>query len=387
MTPIPLSPVLIRILSLATGLAVAGNYYAQALLPTIAQDLGLSPSGAGLIVTTAQVSYGIGLFFLVPLGDRIEVRRLITLLACLTAAGLALAGLSRHLTPLLVGTALAGLCSVMAQVILPFAANLADPARRGKVIGQIMGGLLLGILLARSVAGVLSTLGGWRLVYGCATVAMLAMALILHRVLPAQRPVSPPSYRAILVSLGELLREEPELRQRAALGACSFAVFSVLWTTLAFLLAAPPLSLEDSAIGLFGLAGAAGVLAANWVGRLADRGQGALATSLGWGVLLLAWIPLALGQHSLAAILVGVLLLDFGTGAVHVSNQNRIYRLRPEARNRITAIYMTAYFSGGAAGSLLAANVYAHGGWSAVIWSGLGISLLGTALWAAHGRP
>jgi len=379
--PESLSPLLVLIMAAATGLAVASNYFAQPLLPTMARELGLSTAKAGIIVTTAQLGYAAGLLFIVPLGDLFERRGLIVLMALLSAAGLLTTALAPTITMLLLGTALTGLFSVVAQILVPFAATLAAPEQRGKVVGTVMSGLLLGILFARTVAGVLTSLGGWRIVYFVGAGAMVGAAVILRRALPRHHQPVDLSYLRLIHSIATLFRDEPVLRSRALIGAAAFGTFSVFWTSMAFLLAGPPFHMPPSTIGLFGLVGAAGALAASSAGRLADRGQGDGVTGGGLLLLLASWLPLGLGRRSLVAFLIGVVILDLAVQAVHISNQAAIYRIRPEARNRLTAAYMTSYFLGGAAGSLASASAFGHFGWLGVVLVGAAFSASGGVVW------
>lgn len=375
--PAMLTQTLVLLMATATGIAVAGNYYAQPLLHTIAAEFGLTQASAGSIVTTAQLSYGLGLILLVPLADILERRRLIFIMLLLASIGLIISGFAPSLPWILFGTALTGIGSVVAQVLVPFAATLSAPEQRGRVIGILMGGLLLGILLARVVAGGLSTLVDWRFVYWIAALAMFIVAIALTKALPRYRADSVMSYKQLLISVIVLFVEEPILRHRALLGLISFALFSMFWTPLSFLLSKPPYEYSDAVIGLFGLAGVAGVMAASWAGRFADAGKGKLGTRLGLLTLLLSWIPLYFGQASLFALLAGVLLLDLAVQLVHVSNQNVIYALRSEIRNRLNAGYMTCYFIGGALGSWLSVNLYQHFGWTGVCIGGAIIAGLG----------
>ncbi|KPA95022.1 MFS transporter, partial [Pseudomonas asplenii] len=331
----PLSTALILLMATATGLAVASNYYAQPLLHTIAQQLGLSMATAGTIVITAQLSYGAGLLLLVPLGDLFEQRRLIVVMTLISAIGLLISAFAPGLPWLLLGTALTGLFSVVAQVLVPMAASLTPPEQRGRVVGTLMSGLLLGILLARTAAGALSSFGDWRAIYLLAAGLMFVCALALSRALPHHRQNAGLSYPALLGSVFRLFVEEPVLRLRAVLGLLSFCLFALFWTPLAFLLANPPYGYSDGVIGLFGLAGAVGAMAANLGGRMADRGKGEFATTIGLLALLLSWLPLGFAGHSLVALLVGVLVLDFAVQLVHVSNQNAVFKVRPAARNRL----------------------------------------------------
>ncbi|HEI8867710.1 MFS transporter [Serratia sp. AKBS12] len=376
-----LSPVLIALIAVATGLAVASNYYAQPLLETIAQHFNLSVNQAGFIVTAAQLGYAVGLLLLVPLGDMFERRGLIVFMTLLAAGGMLITASSTTLPIMILGTALTGLFSVVAQILVPLAATLAHPEKRGKTVGIIMSGLLLGILLARTVAGALATLGGWRTIYWVASVLMFAMALILWRALPRYKQHSGLNYPQLLKSIFALFGGTPLLRTRALLGALSFANFSVLWTSMAFLLAAPPFGYSEATIGLFGLVGAAGALAATRAGHLVDKGKGGLTTTVGLILLLLSWIPIAMAKQSLWSLLLGIVVLDLAVQAVHVTNQSVIYRIMPEARNRLTAGYMTSYFIGGALGSLLSAFAYQHAGWNGVAAAGGVLCVLNLLTW------
>ena len=376
-----LSPALILLMSVATGLAVASNYYAQPLLDTIARAFNLSASSAGFIVTAAQLGYAAGLLFLVPLGDMFERRMLIVSMTLLAAGGMLITASSQSLTMMIVGTALTGLFSVVAQILVPLAATLASPDKRGKVVGTIMSGLLLGILLARTVAGLLASLGGWRTVYWVASVLMVVMALALWRGLPKVKQENHLNYPQLLASVFSLFTQDKLLRTRALLGCLTFANFSILWTSMAFLLAAPPFNYSEGVIGLFGLAGAAGALGARPAGGLADKGKSHLTTTAGLVLLLLSWAAIWYGHVSVLALIVGILVLDLTVQGVHITNQTVIYRVKPEARNRLTAGYMTSYFIGGAAGSLISASAWQHAGWSGVCGIGAIIAALNLLVW------
>lgn len=376
-----LSPMLIALMSVATGLAVASNYYPQPLLDTIARALAISPGQAGFIVTTAQLGYAAGLLFLVPLGDMFERRRMIVVMTLLAAGGMLITASSNSLAMMLLGTALTGLFSVVAQILVPLAATLAAPAQRGRVVGTIMSGLLLGILLARTVAGVLADLGGWRTVYWVASALMAVMALALWRGLPATRQETQLNYPQILGSVFALFAAEKVLRTRALLGCLTFANFSILWTSMAFLLAGAPWHFSESTIGLFGLAGAAGALGARPAGVHADKGRAHLTTTGGLLLLLFSWLAIWWGQASLLALIVGIVVLDLTVQGVHITNQTVIYRTHPEARNRLTAGYMTSYFIGGAGGSLLSAWAWQHAGWTGVCLAGSSMAVLNLLVW------
>lgn len=374
-TPTLTAPIIL-LMSVATGLAVASNYYAQPLLHTIGQQFSISNATAGTIVTTAQLSYAVGLMLLVPLGDMFERRSLIVLMNLLSAGGLLISAFSTSISMLIIGTALTGMLSVVAQILVPFAATLAAPHERGKAVGTVMSGLLLGILLARTAAGALADVGSWRTVYWVAAILMLCMSAVLWRVLPRYQSPTAMSYPQLLGSILRMFVEEPLFRARSLIGGLLFAAFSMLWTPLTFLLAGPPYEYSNTTIGLFGLAGAAGAYAANRFGRLADRGLGNLATRVGLLLLVGSWGLMAFGQVSVLALLAGILVQDLAIQGVHVTNTSSIYRLRPEARSRLTAGYVTCYFIGGASGSLVSSWLYAHFGWPAVVIAGAVLAAL-----------
>ncbi|WP_290557520.1 MULTISPECIES: MFS transporter [unclassified Leclercia] len=380
-TPQGLSPALILLMSVATGLAVASNYYAQPLLETIARNFSLSASSAGFIVTAAQLGYAVGLLFLVPLGDMFERRAMIVSMTLLAAGGMLITASSQSLSMMILGTALTGLFSVVAQILVPLAATLASPDKRGKVVSTIMSGLLLGILLARTVAGLLAGIGGWRTVYWVASVLMVVMALALWRGLPKVKSETHLNYPQLLGSVFSLFIKDKLLRTRALLGCFTFANFSILWTSMAFLLASPPFNYSEGVIGLFGLAGAAGALGARPAGGLADKGKSHLTTTAGLVMLLLSWAAIWYGHVSVLALIIGILVLDLTVQGVHITNQTVIYRVKPDARTRLTAGYMTSYFIGGAAGSLISASAWQHAGWTGVCAVGSVMALLNLLVW------
>lgn len=369
-------------MAVATGLAVANNYYAQPLLPVIGRDLHLSAAVAGLIVTVAQVGYAVGLVVILPLGDLVERRRLVVILSVATALGLVVLGSSTSGTMLLPAAFVVGSLTVLAQVLVPFAASLAGEHERGRVVGIVMSGLLIGILMARTVAGLLAETGTWRVVYFAAAAAMAVQAVVLRATLPRYREETGLPYARLLASVGGLLRREPLLRLRAAFGLLSFATFSVLWTSMAFLLAGH-YHLSPGVIGLFGLAGAAGALAATMAGRLSDRGRASTTTGVTTALLVVSWAALWAGRRDLVLLVVGIIVLDVGAQGLHITNQGQIYRLDPRARSRLTAAYMVVYFAGGAAGSALSAWLYGARGWSGVCALGIGFAGAAFVLWLA----
>ncbi len=337
----------------------------------------------------AQASYALGLILLVPLGDLVERRRLIVTMMLFATAGLLVSATAGSLAALLVGTAITGAFSVVAQVLVPFAATLSPVAQRGKVVGTVMSGLLLGILLARTVAGALSSLGDWHTVYWVAAALMLLNTLALWRALPRYAQTTRMHYGQLIGSVFAQFARYPLHRQRSLLGCLIFAMFSVLWTSLAFLLSSEPWSYSDATIGLFGLAGAMGALSARHAGVLTDRGHGARLTVLGVVALLVSWGLLGLGAYSLIALVAGIVLLDLALQAVHITNMNMIFNLDEAARNRLNSGYMFLYFVGGALGSLGSAAAYQQAGWLGVclLGGGLGVLAVGYGVWITRFSP
>jgi predicted MFS family arabinose efflux permease len=376
------------ILAVACGVSAANLYYSQPLLSTIAKDFGTGSGRVGLIVTLAQVGYALGLAFLVPAGDLVARRRLVPIALVLTAVGLALSAAAPNLEVLTAISLLVGLGSVAAQILVPLAASLADDEARGRVVGTVMSGLLLGILLARTVSGLIAGISSWRVVYGAAAVLVLILAAVLAQVLPVEAPRPRLSYGTVLRSTVQLFAAEAVLRRRAALGAMGFAAFSIFWTTMAFLLSGAPYHYSDTVIGLFGLVGAAGALCANAAGKLADRERTGAATLVFGAAILASFLPIYLGRHSLLALIVGIVVLDVGVQGLQVTNQSLIYRLAPEARSRVTSSYMVCYFAGGAAGSAVSGSVYDAAGWAGVCVLGGAVGLVATAIGVFDGlRP
>ena len=375
--PSGLSGGMVLLLAVGCGLSAANLYYAQPLLHTIASDLHAGSGEAGLMITLSQLGYALGLAFLVPVGDIAPRRRLVPVVLLITAVALAASAAAGSIAVLIVLALFAGIGSVAAQMLVPFAAELAGEARRGKVVGTVMSGLLLGILLARTVSGAVAGASSWRVVYGVAALSVVLLAVTLSRSLPKEetRPHLP--YGKLLVSTVEVFRRDRVLRRRALFGSLSFAGFSILWTTLAFLLSGPPYRYGDTLIGLFGLFGAAGALCASFAGRLADRGWQGRAT-IGFAlVTVAAWLPLWIGGHHLAGLVVGIIALDIGTQGTHVINQSVMFSSSGQDRSRANAVYMVSFFAGGATGSAVSAALYATGGWTGVSVLGVGVAFAG----------
>lgn len=369
---------LVLLLAATAGSSVATLYYAQPLLGPISEEFGVAPSTAGLLVAASQLGYALGILLLVPLGDVVERRNLLTRVLAGTSAASVACAISPTFGVLAISILAAGVLAVVAQIAVPLASSLAAEEERGRVVGTVMSGLLIGILVARTVSGVVAELAGWRAVFVLGAVVMYVLVLLLSRMLPLAPPTDRATYREAVRSVGRIVREEPILRQRMAIGACNMASFSVMWTSMVLLLHGPDYGYGEGVIGLFGIAGLAGVLAAPLAGGQADAGRGGRAMTVFLLVFLGSWILLAFGQSSLVALVVGVILFDFGTQGTQISNQSAIYALRPEARSRLTTAYISAYFFGGVIGSAAAALLYEAGGWLACC--ALGATLLGVSM-------
>ncbi|RKP51717.1 MFS transporter [Cohnella endophytica] len=373
--------------AIACGLAVANIYYAQPLLDAISNEFGITHSSVGIVITITQVCYALGLLLLVPLGDLLNRRWLIAGQMLVSVSALIVVGTAPTSMVLFIGIAAVGLLAVVTQTLVAFAATLAAPAERGRAVGVVTSGIVIGILLARTFAGVLMDLAGWRSVYLVSAVLTLIMACVLFRVLPHyEHKRKSLSYLQLLRSLLTLFVQERILRIRAALALMIFTAFSIFWTSLVLPLSAPPLSLSHTAIGAFGLAGVAGALAAARAGRLADRGLGQRTTGVALILLLISWLPISYTQHSLLALIVGIVLLDLAVQAVHVTNQSMILALRPEARSRLTAGYMIFYSIGSATGSIASTNIYVYSGWNGVCLLGAIVSALALLFWVLTHR-
>ncbi|MCR8630433.1 MFS transporter [Paenibacillus radicis (ex Xue et al. 2023)] len=369
--------------AIACGLSVANIYYAQPLLDAISSEFGITHSSVGIIITITQVCYAMGLLLLVPLGDLVNRRRLIAGQMLLSVLALIVVGTANTSTILFIGIAAVGLLAVVTQALVAFAATLAASADRGRVVGMVTSGIVIGILLARAFAGVLTDLAGWRSVYLVSAVLTLIMAGALFRVLPHdEQERKSLSYLQLLRSVFMLFVQERILRIRAVLALLIFTAFSILWTSLVLPLSAPPISLSHTAIGAFGLAGVTGALAAARAGRLADRGLGQKTTGVALVLLLVSWLPISYTEHSLLALIVGIILFDLAVQAVHVTNQSMIFTVRPESRSRLTAGYMIFYSIGSAIGSIASTRIYHFLGWNGVCLLGASVSALALLFWS-----
>lgn len=385
-----LTRLLVLVFAVTAGSSAGCLYYLQLLLQQVASDLRISTATAALLVSGAQVGYLCGLALLVPLGDFLERRRMVPGLLAASVVALVVSAVAPNFPTLLVAVFVTGITASAAQVVVPWSSSLAEPGRRGQVVGTVMSGLLLGILSSRVLSGAIAQLGGWRTVLVVAGAIQLVMSVSVYLLTPTTgRAASGERYREVLVSILSLIRLHPMLRHRMVLGFVAMACFSGVWTALAFLLAGGHGShyhYSEVVIGLFGIAGVAGALGAPVVGRLSDRGHLRPVTTLVWVVLLVSWALLAWGGHSIIALIVALLVFDFGVQGIQLSNQSAIYALDPAARSRLTTAYMVMYFLGGVAGSVTAGAAYQSGGWLRVCEFGAGATIVGIALWAVFAR-
>ncbi len=366
----PLTRTLVLVMAASVGATVANLYYNQPMLGAIGADLAASPAAVGLIPTATQLGFGLGLLLLVPLGDQMDRRRLILAQSAGLAVALVAAALAPGAATLVFASVAVGLGSALVHQIVPLAAEMAPPERRGATVGTVMSGLLLGILLARVVSGAVAALAGWRAMFWLGAGLAVLIAALLARTLPSRRaPPGSVPYGRLLLSLLTLVREEPALRRAALTQAALFGSFSAFWSILALRLQTPPFAFGSFAAGLFGLVGAVGVLAAPLAGRTADARGPYVVIALGTTASLAAWVFLGL-VPGLAGLIVGVLVLDLGVQMTLIANQAVIFALRPQSTGRVNTVFMVTMFLGGALGSLAASMSWARGGWALVATTG-----------------
>lgn len=388
-----ISPAMVRLMAVTCAVTIANLYYSQPLLHLMAVGLHVSQPSASLLVTASQFGYAAGMLFIVPAGDITRRRPLLTGLLAVCAVAMAGCAAAPNLPVLAVAAAVAGVTSVVVQMLVPYAATLASDNERGKVIGTLMGGLLIGILLSRTFASGVAQVAGWRAVYGIAAAVIAVNCLVLFRALPDHPKQLEITYAQQMRGVSAAVRAEPVLRWRSLIAACGFGTFGCFWTTVTFLLSGPQYRFSQLEIGLFALVGAAGAITAMACGRLLDARPRLRWPVTGAALALLAasYLPIGLGgAHlgglGLALLVVGVLVMDACVQGVHVTNQSVIYDLIPEARSRITTVYITTMFAGGAAGSAAGAQAYAHWGWPGATIAAAAFPVLGLFFWLASRR-
>lgn len=388
-TPAAAMPrLMVLLFAMACGVSVANVYYAQPLLDALAAEFGFSQAAVGLIITATQIGSALALILLVPLGDLLDRRRLsliqlLLLLAVLIGVGLASTPALLLLAMLLLGM----LGTAMTQGLIAYAAVLAAPAQRGRVVGAAQAGVVIGLLLARSMAGLVADVAGWRMVYFVSAGLAAIMLALLQIYLPRRRlPAERLTYPQLLSSMAQLMWRDRVLQTRGVIAMLMFAVFSIFWSALVLPLRAPPYALSHAAIGAFGLIGVVGALGAARAGKLADQGRAQWTSGGALLLLLLAWLPLALLSHSLWALALGIVMLDLAAQAIHVTNQSLIFSAGSGAHSRLVACYMIFYAVGSGLGAVLATTVYAAWGWDGVCLLGAGVSLLALLFWGGSLR-
>jgi predicted MFS family arabinose efflux permease len=378
------------LLGTACGLIVANLYYAQPLVGPISASLGLSPEAAGLIVTMGQIGYVVGLLLIVPLGDLVENRKLVIAVIGVAALALFGAALSTEPPQFLLAALLIGLGSVAVQILIPYAAHLAPEAARGRVVGNVTTGLMIGIMLARPASSFIASVSSWHVVYIFSGAVMVVLAIVLFATLPRRTPQAKVGYGALLVSMGHLFITTPELRRRAFYQAFLFGAFSLFWTTIPLLLAGPAFQLTQRGIAWFALAGVAGAVAAPIAGRVADRGWSPAATGAAMLISALAFILTEIGHTgsttSLALLVVAAILLDFGVQGNVVLGYRALFMLGAEYRSRLNGLYMATFFLAGAAGSGVGVWAFERGGWALTSWIGFALPVMALIYFATERR-
>lgn len=380
---------LIVLLAVSCGLTVANLYYAQPLLSELRQTFGISAVTAGSLVTATQLGYALGLVLLVPLGDVMEKRRLATVLLALTVGALVVSGAAPDFPVLALASLVAGTTLVVTQILVPFAADLAPDESRGKVVGQVMSGLLTGILLSRTFGSLVADVTSWRVVYLASAGLMTVLTLVLRAALPRRAPgkaAASLTYGGLLRSTARMLRVHPPLRRRALYQGAMFGAFSAFWTTISFVLTAAPFHYAQWQVGLFALAGAGGALVAPFAGRWADHGLVRPMTAAAFAVAALAFGLAAAGRHHVVALGAAAVLLDMAVQTTLVAGQQVVYRLDGQARARLNSAYMATFFVGGAIGSQAGAYAYHAGGWGAATAFGAALPVLGLLAWTTERR-
>jgi predicted MFS family arabinose efflux permease len=380
---IEMSRSLILLFAIASGASVANVYYAQPLLDILASDFNISHAAIGGVVTATQIGCALALMFLVPLGDLVNRRRLMAIQLLALVSALLVVAFAHSVVVLLAGMLAVGLLgTAMTQGLIAYAASAAAPHEQGHVVGTAQSGVFIGLLLARVFSGGISDVAGWRGVYFCAAIIMLMIALPLWRRLPRLnvQPVSM-RYPHLLASMLKLLRQEKVLQVRGVLALLMFAAFNIFWSALVLPLSKPPYSFSHTIIGSFGLVGVVGALAAARAGKWADQGYAQRTSAAALVILLLAWGPLSLMAYSLWALVIGIVLLDLGGQALHVTNQSMIFRTRSEAHSRLVGLYMLFYAIGSGLGAISTTATYAYAGWLGVCALGAGVSLLALLFW------
>lgn len=372
----------IILMAACTGLIVANIYYCQPLVVLISKEFGVSEARAGVITFLTQLGYALGLLFLVPLGDKLERRKQILFTSLGAVLSLIAAAKAPSLLLLEIASLAIGFTSVVPQLILPLAAHLAAPEKRGKVVGSIMSGLLVGILLSRTLSGWIGAFMGWRGMFWIAAGITASLLLLMRVSFPRSKPYFTGSYGSLMKSLLTLIKEQPLLREASAINALAFAAFGMFWTTMVLHLSGAPFHYHSDRIGMFGLAAAVGALIAPLIGGSADKRNPRVPVGYGIILVMLSYVLFLVQPNSILVLIIGIVVLDLGLQCIHVSNQSRIYALLPEARNRLNTVFMTLSFVGTSLGSAIGLTVWSIGGWSGVCITGFVFMLLAFVIYA-----
>ncbi|MFF0520292.1 MFS transporter [Actinomadura nitritigenes] len=377
---------LVALLAVASGMTVANLYYAQPLLSSLSGVFHTSTATAGTLITLTQVGYVIGMLFLVPLGDRLEKRNLITVLLTVTTLALVAAGLATSFPMLLIASLVSGATSVVAQILVPFAASLAPDHARGRIVGRVMSGLLTGILLSRTLSSLVSDLAGWRVVFLGSAALMAVLAMALRAALPRHAPTTTIPYHHVLRSTVRLVRTHPVLLRRGLYQAAMFGAFSAFWTTVSFVLTGPHFHYSPIGVGVFALVGAAGAAIAPLAGHWADRGLARPMTGIAFVVAALAFALAGFGGHSVILIALAAILIDMAVQTTLILGQHMVYQLDSAARARLNSAFIAMFFVGGAVGSQLGSAVYHTGGWTALTVLGAALPFIAFLYWTTERR-
>ncbi|MDB5155656.1 MAG: transporter permease [Mucilaginibacter sp.] len=370
-----LSTTTLWVMTITTGLVVANLYYNQPLLVDISHTFNVSSGKAGQVSVFTQIGYALGMFFIIPLADMFKRKKLMLIDFAFVVISLVLAGIAPNINILLIASLFIGCSSMIPQLLIPMAAHLANPSERGKKIAFVMSGLLIGILLSRTISGLVAAHFGWRSMFYMAAALMLIMWALVYFLLPEVEPEYKGTYKNLMLSMVHLIKEEPRLRLASLRGALCFACFSAFWSTLTFLLK-QNFDLGSDVAGLFGLVGAFGALAVGAMGRLSDKMDPYHLSTFTLALVIISFVVFAFSGHSMAGLIIGVVLMDMGVQATHISNQAIIFATNPEARNRINTIYMVTYFVGGALGTFIATQLWHNYQWNGVCILGIALSAI-----------
>jgi len=376
----------ILLMAFCTGIIVANIYYCQPLVVLIAKDFKITESYSGHITYLTQIGYAIGLFLLVPLGDMLERKKQILTITGIAVVSLLLAAIAKNFVLLQIASVLIGITSIVPQLILPLAANLSNDEDRGKNIGIIMSGLLVGILGSRAISGTVGDLFGWRAVFFMAAVFCTLLMFLMAKRFPKSFPTFTGSYKALMKSMFGYIKTQPVLRETSIINFFAFAIIMAFWTTMVLFLANPPFNFQAYQIGLFGIAGAAGALAAPLVGKISGKGDPRRSIKIGFILQIVSAVLFYFTGSNLFIFIIGVILIDIAQQAIHVTNQTRIYALVPEARNRLNTIFMSLSFIGASCGSAIGLFLWDLGGWAMFCYGILAITLFNVCIFFYYGR-